>query len=297
MPFGKSRLVILGCVVLLATPACSDDESADAPSTPDADTASDGQPSEASGAQTSLPTAGAESQDPGKLTEALEESALQVCTTGDYRPYTYLDPDTEDWSGIDIAMAENLAASLEVDLELVQTTWSDLLTDLESKCDIAMGGISFNTDRAKQVFFSTATVQDGKAPISRCADVEKYASVEDINQRGTRVITPIGGTNERFADENFSQAEVIRWDNNNTIFEEIIAGRADVMVTDASETKWVAHTHEELCAVNPDDPFTSFENGYLLPQGDVVWQQYVNAWLRAATADGSYAEAEEPWFG
>jgi cyclohexadienyl dehydratase len=107
--------------------------------------------------------------------EVLTDGAVPVCTTGDYRPYPYLYPDTQEWSGKAITMAENLAETLGVELELVQTTWSDLLVDPEAQCDIAMGGISFNTDRAQEVFVSTATVQDGKAPISRCEDVDRYA--------------------------------------------------------------------------------------------------------------------------
>lgn len=293
MSFAPYRLVIVGCVVLLAASACTGDDSAAAPAVDAASQGGSQQPA----SEAPSPAAQLGSEEPEILAEVTEDGSMQVCTTGDYRPYTYLDPESDEWSGIDIDMAEELAASLEVDLELVQTTWSDLLTDLDDKCDIAMGGISFNTDRARDVFFSTATVQDGKAPITRCEDVEQYATVEGINQAGTRVITPIGGTNEKFVDENLTEADIIRWDDNNTIFDEIIAGRADVMITDASEVEWVANREEELCAASPDELFTSTEKGYLLPQGDVNWQQYVDAWLRTATIDGSYAEAEQPWFG
>lgn len=234
---------------------------------------------------------------PDTTAQVVDSGVLRVCSTGDYRPYTYLDPDTEEWSGIDVTMAQDLAEHLGVEVEMVQTSWSDLIADLDAGCDIAAGGISFNTDRAKQVFFTQPTVKDGKAPIARCGEVEDYQTVDDINQDGVRVITPVGGTNEAFADENFPAAEVIKWDDNNTIFQEIIDGNADVMVTDASETKWVAHTEDELCAVNPDDPFTFFQNGYLLPHGDVAWQQLVNVWLDIALQDGTYEAAEEPWFG
>lgn len=289
-----TQLAALSCFLLLTASACSDDE----PASTAPERSEDPAAAEGASADEAASTSPAATTDPDSTVyEVLAEGSLQVCTTGDYRPYTYVDPDTGEWSGIDVTMAEDLADTLDVKLELVQTTWSDLLTDLESSCDVAMGGISFNTDRAAEVFFSTATVQDGKAAIARCEDMDRFATIEDINQAGTTVITPIGGTNEPFADENFPDAEVVKWDDNNTIFNEIIEGRADVMVTDASETKWVAHTHEELCAVNPDNPFTFFENGYLLPQGDVVWQQYVNVWLQAATHDGTYAAAEEPWFG
>ena len=69
------------------------------------------------------------------------------------------------------------------------------------------------------------------------------------------------------------------------------------MVTDASETRWVAHTHPELCSVHPDKPFDHFDKGYLLPQGDTVWEEYVDNWLDIASQDGTKAAAEEKWYG
>lgn len=227
-----------------------------------------------------------------------EGGRLLVCTTGDYRPYTYLDPETGDWSGIDIAMAESLAADLDVGLDLVQVTWADLVPTLEDGgCHIAMGGVSLTEERDEVVDFTDATVVDGKTPITRCEDAQAYQQIDDINQPGVRVITPVGGTNEQFADEHFPEAEIIRWDDNNTIFDQIVAGEADVMVTDASETRWVANEEPELCAVHPDQPFTEFENGYLLPQGDGEWAATVDAWLDGAQDDGTYARAEAEWFG
>ncbi|NUS74060.1 MAG: transporter substrate-binding domain-containing protein, partial [Corynebacteriales bacterium] len=43
-----------------------------------------------------------------------EKGVLKVCTTGDYRPFTYLDPQTNDFTGIDIDMAKHLAGKLNV---------------------------------------------------------------------------------------------------------------------------------------------------------------------------------------
>lgn len=222
---------------------------------------------------------------------------VKICTTGDYRPFTYRDPDTKEWSGIDIDMAKDFAERLEAKPEFVQTSWDDFTSSMQKQCDIGMGGLSINTDRASQLYMSDATVQDGKTPIALCTDKEKYNSVDKINDDSVDVITPRGGTNEEFADENFPNANVIKWDDNNTIFDQIIAGDADVMVTDAPETKWVAHTEKELCAINPGKPLSFSEQGYAVRLGDDEMLQYVNTWLHIVKNDGTYDEAEESWFG
>ena len=78
---------------------------------------------------------------------------MRVCSTGDYRPFTYRDP--QGWSGLDIEMAQDLAKNLGVQLELVQTTWATVVSDLGVKCDMAMGGISITLDRAKHARYSS----------------------------------------------------------------------------------------------------------------------------------------------
>lgn len=291
-------LALLAAGVLVA--GCGAEGSTPEGSTsPNASTTSAGPAGAAPAPDSSGTTSGAASTDGDTLAGVQERGTLRVCTTGDYRPYTYLDPDTGEWSGIDVALTRDLADSLAVDQELVRVTWDDLVRALETGgCDLAAGGVSFTPEREEVVDFSEPTVQDGKAPITTCERVEEFQSIEDIDRPGVRVITPVGGTNEAFADEQFPDAEIIRWDDNNTIFDQILAGEADVMVTDASETRWVAHENEgELCAVNPDDPFTTFENGYLLPQDDQTWKATVDAWLLQAKEDGTYADAEEPWYG
>lgn len=232
-----------------------------------------------------------------RLVQVLRDRKIQVCTTGDYRPYTYKDPKTGQWSGIDVDMARSLGKSLGAEVEFVQTSWADVVADMDRSYDIAVGGISYTTDRAQKAAFSDTTSPDGKTPIVRCGEEDKYATVAVINKPSVRVITPVGGTNQKFAEKNFPDAKVTAYKDNNTIFDQITQGKADVMVTDASETRWVAHTHPQLCSVHPDKPFDHFDKGYLLPQGDTVWEEYVDNWLDIASQDGTKAAAEEKWYG
>jgi cyclohexadienyl dehydratase len=221
---------------------------------------------------------------------------LRVCTTGDYRPFSYLDAKTSTYTGIDIDMAKNLASSLGVKINFVPTTWAKLVDDLTGrKCDVSMGGVSVTLARAQKAYFSTPYLTDGKAAIARCTDKDKYQTLDGIDQPGVRLIVNPGGTNEKFVTANIKKATVITHADNNTIFDEIVAGRADVMITDASETKYQAKLHPELCAVNADKPFTFAEKAYLLPRGDQEFKEYVDQWVHLATHDGTYGRYAAAW--
>ena len=89
---------------------------------------------------------------------------LKVCSTGDYRPFTYRDADGQ-WSGMDIDLVRDFARSTGADLDLVPTTWPTLMADLGQKCDLAVGGITVTAERAARALFSDPYLRDGKADV------------------------------------------------------------------------------------------------------------------------------------
>jgi cyclohexadienyl dehydratase len=83
-----------------------------------------------------------------------------LCNTGDHHPFPYRNPQGR-WSGTDIEMAQDLATRLDVELNVVPTTWGTMMKDLGSRCDIAMGAISVTPDRAQHALYSIPYVRDG----------------------------------------------------------------------------------------------------------------------------------------
>jgi cyclohexadienyl dehydratase len=232
--------------------------------------------------------------EPSHLDSVMQQGQLRVCTTGDYKPYTFKSEDGE-YSGIDIAMARTLADSLGVKVEWVPTTWKTLMPDmLAGKCDIAMGGISVTLERQKKAFFSTTLGVDGKIPLVRCEDQALYQTVEQINQPSVRLVEPAGGTNEAFVHAYLPQAQLQLHDNV-SIFQQLLDKKADVMITDASEALYQQKLKPGLCAVNPTHYMQYGEKAYLLPRDDITWQQYVDQWLHLAKATGNYQKILRKW--
>src|SRR5260370_13896503 len=156
------------------------------------------------------------------LDEIIARGVLRVGSTGDYKPFTFLNPATKEFEGIDIDMAASLAKALGVKLEIVKTAWPTLMADFTSgKFDAAMGGVSVSLERQKKGLFSIAYLVDGKAPIARCADKAKYATLAGIDQAATRVIVNPGGTNDKYALDNLKRAPITFYANNITIFSQI----------------------------------------------------------------------------
>ena len=220
---------------------------------------------------------------------------LRICTPGDYKPFSFQKPDTS-FEGIDVDLMASLSTSLGVKSQWVKTSWSNLMADMTGgKCDLAVGGISVTTERQKRAFFSSAYMVNGKTPIARCADVAKYQTVADIDKPNVKVIFNPGGSNERFARASFKQAQMTLHPENLTIFDELLAGRADVFVTESAEAITQQRLKPGLCAINPNQPLQYGEMAYLLPRDDVAFKAYVDQWLHLSKAGGDYQRVVDRW--
>ncbi|RZM01919.1 MAG: transporter substrate-binding domain-containing protein [Variovorax sp.] len=228
--------------------------------------------------------------------DAVQSAAtLRICTPGDYRPFSFQLADG-NYEGIDVDLMAPFAASLGAKPQWIKTTWANLLPDLAAgKCDIAVGGVSVTTERQKRAFFSAPYMVNGKTPIARCADVGKYQSVAAIDQPATRVIFNPGGSNERFARANFKRARMTLHGENVTIFDEILANRADVFVTESAEAITQQKLKPGLCAVNPDKPLQYGEMAWMLPRDDVAFKAYVDQWLHLSQAGGEFQRVMDRW--
>lgn len=208
---------------------------------------------------------------------------LRIGTTGDYAPFSsdaggYL-------HGADIELAVTLARALSVEPRFVRTTWPTLMQDYrDQRFDLALSGISVTPERAGEADFSLAYHRGGKTAIVRCGTQGRFDSLEKIDSPAVRVIVNPGGTNETFAREHFPHAQLVVHADNRSIFGEILAQRADVMVTDDVEVTLQTRRQPGLCRASAQT-FTHADKAVLLPH-DVDLVGFVNGWLAQRLHDG-----------
>ena len=212
---------------------------------------------------------------------------LRVGTTGDYKPFSFRNPDGS-YVGADIDMARRYAAHLGVEASFVPTVWGRLNQDFAAgKFDIAVGGVTNLPPRAAIAPFSITTYVDGKRPIARCADRDRFVSIDAIDSPNVRVVVNPGASNEDFAHKSFPHATLVVHPDNATVFDEIVAGREDVMVTDGIEVDHQAFLHPELCATRVSAPFTRLEKAFWL-QNDPDLVRDVDGWLGQEIKSGAW---------
>lgn len=216
---------------------------------------------------------------------------LRVATTGDYAPFS-LEAHGQ-LSGADIELARDLAAHLGVEPVFVRTSWPGLVDDLRNgRFDVALSGIGYTEERAALGLYSVSYHEGGKTLLARCADRERFDTPAELDRPGVRVIVNPGGTNERYVREHVHQAQILMHPDNRSVFAEIAAGRADVMVTDDVEAELQARRRPgQLCRTYPGT-LTQGEKRILMAR-DAALQAIVDEWLAKAHAAGTPARELE----
>ena len=231
-----------------------------------------------------------------KVEEIQARGVLKVGTAGDYQPMSYLDPQAGRYVGFDAELAEDLASSLGVDIEYVETSWPTLMDDtLAGKFDLAICGITVTDARKEQALMSDGYLGNGKTVLCRAEDANKYTSLEAINRPEVRVMENPGGLNEQFARENLPDATLIIHDVNQEIPGLIASGEADVMITETMEAGYYVGQDSRLAAPLIYEPFTHAELGVLMPKGSEDLLNYVNEFLEKEKASGRIDELAQEY--
>jgi len=136
----------------------------------------------------------------GKLEKIKAAGKIVVGTSSDYPPYEFhLLPELEDeMVGIDIDIAEAIAANLNIKLEIRDIVFSKLFDELAAeRIDLALAGLSPTEGRRQVADFSIPYYQAIQNMLIRATDMDSIKMLEDL--RGKVVGTQKGSIQEDMA--------------------------------------------------------------------------------------------------
>ncbi len=233
-----------------------------------------------------------------RLQQIIQKKEIRIGTSGDYQPFSYLNPKTDQYEGMDIELAKKIGQALQAKILFVRFKWPELTADLlADKFDIAMGGIGRNVERGKIFAYTASYMKFGTCPLVRNGDEAKFPDFASINRPGVKVILNQGGLNDRHFTPLLNQATLLRHNKNEEIAAKVKEGAADVWITDNVEALFWAKQIPGLVAVKPTQTFTVGTKGFMIRQGDQIFLNWLNLWLEQMFLQGEVQKLEQQWLG
>lgn len=228
------------------------------------------------------------------LNEILSSGVLKVGTTGDWNPMSVRDPATNSYKGFDIDIMTELATDLGVEVEFVPTDWKTLVNGVVAGQYHITGSASISPARMKAAGFSESYIAVEIFPFTSPDKAADFSGYESINKPEVTVATTLGTTFEALVKEWFPEATIKVVEAPARGFQEVLAGRADVFITSNIEG---ATLEEKFGVVRVPDtgPREPSPIAMLLPQGDQVWINYINNWVKLKKAKGFFEGNQAKW--
>ena len=197
--------------------------------------------------------------------ESAEEDAskeqLVVATNAEFAPFEYMEGDK--YYGIDMEIAKALADYLGQELVIVNMSFDAVCLSVgQSKCDIAMAGLTITEERKEVVNFSESyynaaqkiVVPSDNTEFDECAAAEDVAAILNEKDDTTKVGFQAGTTGQFYtegdADWGFDgyAVEAIGYDNGSLAVQDMLNGNLDYVIIDAAPAVAITTAINEMIA-------------------------------------------------
>ncbi|MCA1398782.1 MULTISPECIES: ABC transporter substrate-binding protein [Bradyrhizobium] len=237
-------------------------------------------------------TPAAAQQTQSRLYEITKSGVLRVCIWPMYYSISFRNPDSGQLEGIDIDLSKELAKDMGVKLDYVETSFGSFIADLQAnKCDLGMFGVGATMKRAQAVAFSDPYLTSGVyAVVRKGGPITSWA---DIDKPGVNAGVSLGSYVENFMRSYFKNAKTVAVAPPATTQAELMAQRVDVVMTDYPASIKMNAQFDWTTTVAPPENLSVTPYAYVMNQGDQIWLNYVNLFVRTIKLDGRLKAAAE----
>lgn len=224
------------------------------------------------------------------LEEIQSSGKLRIGGVTDAAPTFTKDRRSGEWQGIFIDIAESLAKDLGVELEVVTTTWSNSILDLQADKIDLMFGLNPTPARAKVINFSSPVFNNAFTLVTR--ENVQFERWEDYNKPEIRIAVDAGSAHDATVTRLLPNATILRFNNVSEASIALQSGKADAQCFVMMLSLPIVKKNPQLGIVIAPSPvaYTTSHAGFK-QNGDTSLEDYVNEWLAKNSESGFIGKA------
>ncbi|MDP1732282.1 MAG: transporter substrate-binding domain-containing protein [Devosia sp.] len=207
-----------------------------------------------------------------------ERGVLRVPAIVNEDPYFNKDPRTGEWRGFVIDMANDIATTIGVELEVVESSWANSILDVQSgKADIALA-LTALPARALAISFSDPTYYNSFVIVSPKPELAN-ATWASLNDPGVTVAVDLGSAQDLITQQYLPKANVLRFKTRDEAILAVASGKADALINTVLNSMVMVKRNAQLGAVYVPQPLLSSPSVIGISYAaDEQFKSFISAW-------------------
>lgn len=203
---------------------------------------------------------------------------LRIGAVAGAAPYYNKDIASGQWGGFYIDLSKALAEELEVELEIIETTWGNSVLDLQAgKTDIFFG-LNPTPKRALVIDFSVPVFNNAFTMIGKKSLAKK--TWDEFNAADVKIAVDAGSSQDQVATRLCPKAQISRFKAVDEAAAALMTGRVDAQCIVMMLSLTMLKKNPALGQlIVPTPVFATTSNAGFRREADKTWRDYVNTWL------------------
>ena len=212
------------------------------------------------------------------IAEIKERGVLRIPGILNEVPYFNKDPRTNEWKGFVIEMAKDIATTLNVELEVVESSWANAILDVQSgKVDMAFA-VTATPVRALSVSFSEPTYFNSFIIVSANEELQGKTWGQ-LNDPQYTFSVDMGSAQDLITQQYLPKANILRFKTRDEAIVAATTGKADGLVNTMLNGLVMTKRAPNLGTVMVPTPVLSTPSVIAVNYGsDEVFKSFVSGW-------------------
>jgi len=213
-----------------------------------------------------------------KLQEIRDRGTLRMAGILNEDPYFAKDQRTGEWRGFAVEMARDIAKTIGVKLEVVESSWGNSILDVQSgKVDLALA-LTALPKRAMSIHFSSPTYYNSFVIISPKKELAGK-SWATLNDPSYTFAVDLGSAQDNITKQYLPKANVLRFKTRDEAIIAVATGKADGLINSVLNGMVMTKKNSALGQVFVPQPVLSSPSVIGLNyETDGKWKSFVSAW-------------------
>lgn len=210
------------------------------------------------------------------------ENELVMVTEAGFAPYEYYE--NGKIVGVDIDIAKEIASSLGKELVIKDVAFDSIINEVKTgKADFGAAGISYTSDRAKNVDFSIEYTVSKQVVV-----VSNNSNISLNNLDGYKIAVQLGSVGDTYVTNNFKNSEIVRQKKYLAAIEDLKASKVDAVVMDELPAKEMVKNNQGIKIL--DGTLTEESYGMVVQKGNTELLNSINTVLEKLKNEGKINE-------